>query len=85
LTELDRLLDYIRSVQAQNAPRELRIAPEARQPLGPAAVQAHVVAAYRLNADVKLLFGGCGECGSAWGPYADRHSKLLMLLEPEGQ
>lgn len=45
MTELDQLLDYLSGVQAQNAPRELRIVLELRQPLAPAAVQADIVAA----------------------------------------
>lgn len=75
MAELDRLLDYIRAQQALNAPRELRIVLESKQPLEIEATQADIEAAYRLTARVTLLFGGFGEHGAG-------DPRLLLLRIP---
>jgi len=64
MAELDRLLDYIRTQQASNAPRELRIVLESKQPVGAEAAQADIAAAYHLTVRVTPLFGGFGEEGT---------------------
>jgi serine protease len=64
MAELDRLLDYIRTQQSLNVPRELRIVLESKQPSAVEAVQADVEAAYRLTVSVTPLFGGFGEEGT---------------------
>jgi hypothetical protein len=75
MAELDRLLDYIRAQQALDAPRELRIVLESKQPLEIEATQADIEAAYRLTARVTLLFGGFGE-------HAAGDPRLLLLRIP---
>jgi len=64
MAELDRLLDYIRMQQALNAPSELRIVLESKQPVAAEATQTDVEAAYRLTVRVTPLFGGFGEEGT---------------------
>jgi serine protease len=75
MAELDLLLDYMRRAQPQNAPRELRIVLESKQPFAPAAAQADVESAYRPTASVKPLFGGFGDEGTG-------DPRFLMLRIP---
>ncbi|WP_316227180.1 MULTISPECIES: hypothetical protein [unclassified Bradyrhizobium] len=64
MAELDRLLDYIRTQQALNTPREPRIVLESKRPVAAEAAQADIAAAYRLTLRVTPLFGGFGEEGT---------------------